>query len=153
MDAIKKIKSFEQFLSEKINSEEVAEAAEVEKVEESVEVTEVAEIAENEIKKEPNEMLVSITKTVVVDNDEKNVWDIHEDFMKEVMEITENAEGFVFTGDGFDRKNNDDEGGFEMTSNIKFLYNAPESDEKDLKSMFRNLSGDVDIQISEVEVE
>ncbi len=152
MDAIKKIKSFEQFLSEKINSEEVAEAAEVEKVEESVEVTEVAEIAENEIEKEPNEMLVSITKTVVVDNDEKNVWDIHEDFMKEVMEITENAEGFVFAGDGFDRKNND-EGGFEMTSNIKFLYNAPESDEKDLKSMFRNLSGDVDIQISEVEVE
>jgi hypothetical protein len=97
-------------------------------------------------------MLVSITKTVVVDNDEKNVWDIHEDFMKEVMEITEDAEGFVFTGDGFDRKNNDT-GGFEITSNIKFLYNAPDADEKDLKSMFRNLSGDVDIEISEVEVE
>jgi hypothetical protein len=127
METIKKIKSFEQFLSEKVNVDEA-------------------------VVREPNEMLVSITKTVVVDNDEKNVWDIHEDFMKEVMEITEDAEGFVFTGDGFDRKNNDT-GGFEITSNIKFLYNAPDADEKDLKSMFRNLSGDVDIEISEVEVE
>lgn len=59
MDAIKKIKSFEQFLSEKTNVDEA-------------------------VVKEPNEMLVSITKTVVVDNanSEKNVWDIHEDFMK-----------------------------------------------------------------------
>jgi hypothetical protein len=126
MEAIKKIKSFEQYLSEKVNVDEAVE-------------------------KESNEMLVSITKTVV-DNDEKNVWDIHEDFIKEVTEITEDAEGFVFAGDGFDRKNNDD-GGFEMTSNIKFLYNAPDGEKKDLKSMFRNLSGDVDIQISEVEAE
>ena len=68
------------------------------------------------------------------------------------MEITEESEGFVFAGDGFDRKNND-EGGFEITSNIKFLYNAPDADEKDLKSMFRNLPGNVDVQINEVEVE
>ena len=146
METLKKIKSFEQFLSEKTNAEEVAE---VEKVEESVEVEEVAE---NEVEKKSNEMLISITKTVVVNNDEKSVWDIHEDFIKEVTEITEGVEGFVFTGDGFDRKNND-EGGFEMTSNIQFLYNAPDAEEKDLKSIFRNLSGDVDIQISEIEVE
>jgi hypothetical protein len=149
METLKKIKSFEQFLSEKTNTEEVAE---VKEVAESVEVTEVTEVAENETEKKSNEMLVSITKTVVVNNDEKSVWDIHEDFIKEVTEITEDAEGFVFSGDGFDRKNND-EGGFEMTSNIQFLYNAPDADEKDLKSMFRNLSGDVDIEISEVEVE
>lgn len=127
MEAIKKIKSFDQYLKERMNIDDIAN-------------------------RESNEMLVSITKTVVVDNDEKNVWDIHEDFMKEVMEITEDAEGFVFAGDGFDRKNNDT-GGFEIASNIKFLYNAPDGEKKDLKSMFRNLSGDVDIEISEVEVE
>lgn len=96
------------------------------------------------------QMLVSLTKTVKTDSSDTKGWDVLDALQQEMLKAIEGAEGFQFTGDGFDR-NEDEDGGFTIVANIKLLYNIPDGvDDVDLNAVFSGMSADVDVAISEV---
>lgn len=99
------------------------------------------------------QMLVSLTKTVHTATPETTGWSVHDSLMKEMMSAIEGVDGFIFAGDGFNREE-DGKGGFTIVANIKLLYNIPlDGDPVDLEAVFKGLSADVEVAISEVGAE
>lgn len=131
------IKTFDQYLSERFQEE-------TEMPDEFFDVIGDSKAAQ---------MLVSLTKTVQTDSPDTTGWSVHDSLMKEMMKAIEGVDGFLFAGDGFNRKE-DDKGGFTIVANIKLLYNVPaDDDDVDLNAVFSGMSSDVDVAISEVGAE
>lgn len=130
-----KIKTFDQYLEERFNGEDVMPDDFFEVVGDS----------------RPTQLLVSLTKTVTTDSPEVKGWDVMSELQKEMLSAIDGIDGFRFAGDGFNR-NEDENGAFTIVANIKLLYFLPEDgDPVDLDAVFRGISGDTEVEVSEVE--
>ena len=130
----KNIKSFDQYLSERFQEEEMPD--------------DFFEVVGDS---RPTQLLVSLTKTVTTDSPEVKGWDVMSELQQEMMSAIEGIDGFRFAGDGFNR-NEDENGAFTIVANIKLLYFLPEDgDPVDMDAVFRGLSGDTEVEVSEVE--
>jgi hypothetical protein len=130
------IKSFDQYLSERFNEEEMPMPDDFFEV-----------VGDSR----PTQLLVSLTKTVTTDSPETKGWDVMSELQKEMMSAIEGIDGFRFAGDGFNR-NEDENGAFTIVANVKLLYFLPEDgDPVDMDAVFRGLSGDTEVEVSEVE--
>ena len=128
------IKSFDQYLSERFNEEEMPD--------------DFFEVVGDS---RPTQLLVSLTKTVKTDNPDTGGWDVLEPLQKDMLKSIDGIDGFRFAGDGFNRNENEN-GGFTITANVKLLYFLPEDgDPVDMNAVFSGMSSDVDVAISEVE--
>lgn len=130
----KNIKSFDQYLSERFHEEEMPD--------------DFFEVVGDS---RPTQLLVSLTKTVTTDSPEVKGWDVMSELQKEMMNAIDGIDGFRFAGDSFNR-NEDENGAFTIVANIKLLYFLPEDgDPVDMDAVFRGLSGDTEVEVSEVE--
>lgn len=130
----KNIKSFDQYLSERFHEEVMPD--------------DFFEVVGDS---RPTQLLVSLTKTVTTDSPEVKGWDVMSELQKEMMSAIDGIKGFRFAGDSFNR-NEDENGAFTIVANIKLLYFLPEDgDPVDMDAVFRGLSGDTEVEVSEVE--